>query len=158
MKTLQAALVVAVALLSGACHAAPAPAGSLVTLPITLSTGTKDISGLNFDVDLPVGVSTETVALGSSAIAAGKQIQTNMVNGDLRVIIFSVSQTAIPSGPVALITFRLASTIPTGNFPMTLTNVAASDPAGINVPLSSSISGVLSVIANVLPFLKVGSN
>lgn len=158
MKKIQVAFVLVLAVLATSCHAAPAPAGSLVTLPITLSSGTQAIASLQFDIDLPVGVSTETVTVGTSATTAQKQIQANMVNGDLRVLIFGVSQTPIPSGQVALITFRLAPTLPTGSFPMNLINVTASDPAGINVPLSSSISGVLSVIANVLPFLKVGSN
>lgn len=156
MKTLMAFL--GISFLAVACHAAPAPAGSLVTLPVTLSTGTQAISSLQFDLDLPVGVSTETVAAGSSAITAQKQISTNMVNGDLRVIVSGLNQTAIPSGPVALITLRLAPSMPTGSFPMNMVNVVASDPAGVNVPLSASVSGILSVIANVLPFLKVGSN
>lgn len=151
-------IILAVALLASSCHAAPAPAGSLVTLPVTLSTGSQPISALQFDLDLPVGVSTESVTTGSSAIAAQKQISANMVNGDLRVIISGLNQSAIPSGPIAQITLRLASSLPTGSFPMNLSNVAASDPGGLNVPLSSSLSGLLSVIANVMPFLKVGSN
>lgn len=138
--------------------AVPAPAGTSVTLPVTLSTGTQAIAALQFDVDLPVGVSTDTVTAGSSAIAAQKQISTNMVNGDLRVIISGVNQNAIPSGPVALISFKLAPSMPTGTFQMTLANVVASDPAGLNVPLAASVPGILSVIANVLPFLKMGSN
>lgn len=150
--------VLGVAILSGACHAAPAPAGSLVTLPVTLSTGTQAISSLQFDLDLPVGISTESVTAGASATAAQKQITTNMVNGDLRVIVSGLNQTAIPSGPVALITLRTASTVPTSTFPMNLVNVVAADPTGINVPLSASISGVLSILANVMPFLKMGSN
>lgn len=143
-----------------ACRASavPAPAGSLVTLPVSLSTGSQSISSLQFDLDLPAGVTSDTVAQGASTIAAQKQVSSNIVNGDLRVIVSGLNQTTIPSGSVALITLRLASTLPTGTFPMTLSNVVASDPAGVNVPLSSSVSGLLSVTANVLPFLKVGSN
>lgn len=147
-----------VVLTSCRATAVPAPAGSLVVLPVILSTGSQPISSLQFDLDLPVGVSTDTVIAGSSATSAQKQITTNMVNGDLRVIVSGLNQTAIPSGPVALIGLRLAPSLPTGSFPMNLVNVVASDPSGINVPLSSTVSGILSVIANVLPFLKVGSN
>lgn len=150
-------LLLGIVAAASSCHAAPAPAGTLVTLPVSLSTGTQVISGVQFDLDLPVGVSTDTVTAGSSAITAQKQIQTNLVNGNLRVIVFG-GQIAIPSGPVVLITLRTAFSLPTGSLPMNLSNVSASDPAGLNVPLSSSVSGVLSVIANVLPFLKVGSN
>lgn len=157
MKTLHAMLILAVALISSSCHAAPAPAGSIVTLPVILSTGSQPISAIQFDVDLPVGVSMETIAAGTSATAAQKQFQTNMVNGDLRVIVFG-GQAPIPSGPLVQIVFRLAPTMPTGTFQMVLTNASASDPAGISVPLGTNIPGVLSVIANVVPFLKMGSN
>lgn len=156
--TMKLVWLLGIAALAGSCHAAPAPAGSLVTLPVSLSTGTQAIASLQFDVDLPVGVSSETVTAGSSAITAQKQISTNMVNGDLRVLVSGLNQTVIPSGPVALVTLRLALTLPTTSYQINLSNVVASDPAGIVVPLSPSVSGVLSVLANVLPFLKVGSN
>lgn len=140
------------------CHAAPAPAGTVVILPVSLSTGTTAVTALQFDLTLPVGVSTETVTAGSSATAAQKTLATSMVLGALRVLISGVNQTPIPSGPVALIALRLAPNMGTGTFPLVLTNTAASDPAGLNVSLSASVSGVLSVIANTAPFLKVGSN
>lgn len=155
----RAGVIISALVILASCRATAGTtiAGNPVTLPVTLSTGTNAISALQFDLVLPVGVSTQTVTAGSSATSAQKQIATNMVGGNLRVLLQG-NQTAIPSGPVVLITLQLAANMPTATFQMTLINVVASDPAGASVPLGSTVPGVLSVTANVLPVLSVGSN
>lgn len=156
----RAGIIISALVILASCRATAGTtvAGNPVTLPVTLSTGTNAIAALQFDLVLPVGVSTQTVVAGSSVTSAQKQIATSMIGGNLRVLISGSNQNAIPNGPVALITLQLAANLPTTTFQMTLINVVASDPAGISVPLGSTVPGVLSVTANVLPVLSVGSN
>lgn len=158
MKTLRVMAVLGIALLATSCHAAPAPAGTSVTLPVTFSSGTQAVTAVQFDLVLPVGVSSQSVVAGAASTTAQKTIATNMVNGNLRVLISGTNQTPISDGQIALVTLQLASNLPTTTFQLNLINVSASSPAGTNVPLGQTVPGVLSVLANVIPFLSVGSN
>lgn len=106
-----------------------------VDLPVYFKSSTSPVSSLQFDVVLSSGLSVSNVTPGIAAQAAGKGTQGNPVTGGFRVLVFGVNQTAIPSGPVAILRLSVGSNV--GKRPIPLTNLSASSPAGSNVPLTS---------------------
>lgn len=132
-------------------------AGNAFTIPISIATGTTGVAGLQFDMPLPANMSTSTVVAGSAATAAGKGVQANVVAGALRVLVTGVNQNVIGQGQVALITFQTAPGIGTqGSLTLPLTNVVATDPNGINVPLQTSVNGAVTITDNLAPVVIMG--
>lgn len=134
-------------------------AGNTVDIPITLSTGTTGVGGVQFDLALPLGVSSNTVTAGISAINAGKSVQANVVGTALRIIVFGLNQSVMASGQVAVVNLQIGAGMVSGTLPLTLSNVSASDINGLSVPMAASGSGVLTVTANKAPTVTiVGGN
>lgn len=132
-------------------------AGNAFTIPVSIATGTTGVAGLQFDIPLPVGISTGPVVAGSAAIAAGKGVQANVVGGALRVLVTGANQNIIGSGPVALVTFQTAPSIGTQGFlPLPFANVVATGANGNNVPLQASVSGSVTITANQAPVVIMG--
>lgn len=110
--------------------------GATVNYPIYFKEGVPRVASLQFDVQLPTGLTPQSVEPGIAAQAAQKGTVGNMVNGAYRVVVFGVNQNAIPSGPIAAIKVNIASNATLGKKPIQITNVVGSDAAGMNVPLT----------------------
>lgn len=138
--------------------AGSAIAGNSVDIPVNFVAGSVGAAGLQFDLVLPAGVSSNTITAGPATLAAGKGISSNIVGGALRLLITGINQNIIQSGLVAVINLKLAESTPAGSLPLTLTNVVSSDINGNNIPMAASGIGNISVTANKTPVVTVGPN
>lgn len=108
--------------------------GQSLNFPVYLKSGNKDVASIQFDAIVPANVTVTGVQPGISAQAAGKSVQGNQTAGGFRVLVFGLNQTAIPSGPVAVLQLTSANA---AKSEVPIKNVAASDPAGNSVSLSA---------------------
>lgn len=129
-------------------------AGNGVDVGLAFSTGTLAVAGMQFDLALPAGVSSNTITAGLATLNAGKSIQANLVGSALRVIIFGLNQTAIDSGFLGTVNLRLAASLSSGALPLTLSGVIGTDAAGIGVAMTNC-NATLTVTANQAPALTV---
>lgn len=104
-----------------------------VDLTIHYKASTTTVAGIQFDLQVPAGLTAQAVTAGLASQASNKSVQGNPVTGGYRVIIFGLNQTTIPSGPVAIIHLQIGQV--SGKLPLSLINISASSPAGSNVPL-----------------------
>lgn len=110
-------------------------AGDGAIVPISFTPGTKGISTVQFDLLLPVGVSSQSVVAGQASVAAGKGVQSSSITGGVRVIIFGLNQNSIGAGALASANLKTSSVLPPGLKPIKITNIVASDGAGVAVAL-----------------------
>ncbi len=128
--------------------------GSTVTIPVTLSDGTN-VSALQFTLSFNPAVLTPAanpVARGS-LVPSGFTVSANTATaGQITVVISPPVQTPTPtfasgSGPVAVITFQVASgATPGATSPLTLSNIAASDREANAVAITAQ-NGTFTVLA-----------
>lgn len=127
------------------------PGGS-VALSVSLSTANgAHVSGVQWTISYPgSSVSAMTALPGSSASAAGKTVQcvAGANPGTQNCIVFGLNQTAIPAGPVAVLTFQLAASAPAGSIPVGISGVALSDPAGMPIQVAPPPTGGTITIAS----------
>jgi hypothetical protein len=137
---------------------ASAIAGNAVDVTVNFTNGVnaQNVSGLQFDLTLPSGVSSNTVIVGAAAQAAGKSVSANMVGSALRVIIFGLNSDPMGSGAMAVINLRLAANL-TINRSLALSGIVGTDPAGVNVPMTFS-NGSIVVTANAAPTLSISAS
>ena len=126
-------------------------AGSRIDLPVNFAVGTTGVSALEFDLILPLGVTSPNpplVAAGSAASAASKSVSAGVQpNGDLRVLVFGLNQNVIGNGPLALVRLNIAADIALGAHPVGITGLVASD-AGGHAVASSGATGTVEVTAS----------
>ena len=132
-------------------------AGTTVSVPVSISTGSVGISSIQFDLGYGAGVSSDTVTIGPAAQSAGKSLQSNFVDGRVRVLVFGLNQSVIQSGVVAIAKLRLSAFLPAGDIPVTLSAVTASDAQGMNIPLTLQ-NNVIGVTPNGAPQVSAGEN
>lgn len=133
-------------------------AGNGVDIYVGLSAGTTGIASLQFDVACPVGVSSATVRAGVAALASGKTVVLNHVAGGCRVLVSGINQTVIgPPGELLIINFRVDPALASGTQTLAISNIAASDPAGLSVPITGT-NGAIIVTANAAPVVTLGPN
>ncbi len=104
--------------------------GNSVDLSVSFSAGSTPVSGFLFDLGFPSSLTYNSVATGSAASAAGKSASANAVSGGARVLIFGVNQTAVGSGPVAVVHLNIAMGTAAGAITVSIRNISASDPSG----------------------------
>jgi hypothetical protein len=111
-------------------------AGAPVDLPVSFTAGATPVSTVQFDLTLPSSLSYVSVTTGSSAAAAGKSAQANGNSSGVRVLVFGLNQTAIGSGPIAIVRLNVASGTAAGTVPVGISGIVASDPGALAVPVS----------------------
>lgn len=134
-------------------------AGSSVTFPVSFQVGTSTVSAIQFDVVLPPGVSTNTVAANvvaiDAALTAGKSATGNAVSPTTyRVIVSGLNQNRIWAGGLVNLTFQLDASLPTSTVAIGITNIVASDQNGVTVPITG-VGGTIAVTANLAPIVNV---
>src|SRR5688572_4731335 len=66
---------------------ASTPAGTEVNIPITFDAGATSVALVDFNLTLPVALSTVSVTAGPIATAAGKSVSTNFSGGVLKILV-----------------------------------------------------------------------
>jgi Divergent InlB B-repeat domain/Cohesin domain len=116
--------------------------GTTVSFPVTLTNVTGiDLAAIdaiinynNFSSAFGLQMSGGNIVsatLGPAAVAAGKQLTSaNPKNGELRIVVFGLSNTAIGTGVIATVTFDIVGAAPaTGNESFSI-SPTATDPTG----------------------------
>lgn len=112
------------------------------TVPISFLPPSGTITAVQGDLLISSSFTVTGVTIGPAGTAAGKSVQTSTVNGVTRVIIFGLNTTPIGPGVLATVTYSSLVNTPKGIYPITLTNVVASDTAG-NTSLVCGTSGAI---------------
>ncbi len=97
------------------------------------------VAGLQADFTLPSGFAITGITPGPVATSAGKSVQFSQVGNVWRVLLFGINQTILDPGP--LFTMTISGT-GTGTFPITLSNLTATDANGNGVFLCGTTGGV----------------
>lgn len=117
--------------------------GSTFDMSISLFAGSLAPISLQGDLIVPAGLTLVSIIAGPSSTGSGKQLTTNLVNGNVRFVIFGLNQTPIGAGVVAIA--RFTATANTGsNLPVSIINPVSSDAAGKAMP-TSDVSGTVQV-------------
>lgn len=109
-------------------------AGTQFDVPVNFVPGTSNVSALQFDLLLPPGFTVVSATPGAAATAAQKGAQINATTG--RVLVFGINQNLVGEGHLLTIRMSTASTMVKRSYPIGITNVSASNPAGLEVPIS----------------------
>lgn len=117
--------------------------GASVQVPVVYRKGRGTLAGLQFDIQIPTGLTFTNVILGPAGTAAGKSISSNPVAGGIRILIFGLNQTVIGDGILATITFGIASTATVGPKSIGVIGAVGSNGAGINSAISASTGTVV---------------
>jgi uncharacterized protein (TIGR03437 family) len=115
--------------------------GSSVTVPITLTSSSgAQATGVEWSFSYSSDIASVTVAIGSSSTNAQK---TLTCAGNI-CLIDGLNSTPIADGPVALATFQIAASPMTNPIPVQVTEIVASNAAGLGIP-ASGVSGAISL-------------
>lgn len=108
------------------------PAGFNVTVPVTIIPGQFQPSAVQADFLLPSGVTFVSATAGPASTEAAKSIQTAVITGGVRLLVFGLNQTTIGQGVVADLTFTIGpnKTI----YPIDTVGIVASDGTGNTIP------------------------
>jgi len=124
-----------------------APPGQTVTLGVQLATGGAQIAGVQFDLIYDPNTFTLTPTAGAAATAAGKGVQTNMVqSNDMRLIVTGINQTPIASGDIADLSIHIATNATAGPHSLAFSGVVATTPAATVVAVTAT-NGTVNVSA-----------
>lgn len=121
-------------------------ANGTVSLPVSFAAAQASVAALQFDLALPSGISFVTATASAGALGAGKSVSANMVNATtLRVLVFGLNQTVIPSGSLLTIQMKIVSGMKSGDNPIVISGVVMSDPAGKTVGGDTDTDGDVTV-------------
>ena len=123
--------------------------GQTATVSVVLASG-GGAAGVQFDLSYDRTALTVSVALGSAAGAAQKNISLNDLGNAQRAIVVG-GRTPIADGVVATVTITVAANAPLGSRALTLTNVVATDANANSIPLT-----IVNGANNVNPTYLVG--
>lgn len=113
--------------------------GSSVSVPITITgSGGAQTAGLQWSFSYPGGVTGVTVVAGSSALTAGKLVSCSFNN----CIVYGFNNATITDGVVATATFQISPGATGGPISVQLTNLIASDPAGLSLPVTGTAGSI----------------
>jgi hypothetical protein len=138
-----------VTLTAGSASGTP---GSNLELSISLMPGAASVCTLQFDLQFSTAMTYVSTTTGSAAAAAQKTANANVISGGVRILVFAMNRNTIGAGPVAVVRLAIAPGTPAGSIPVSLANVAVSDPDGIGIPFTS-VNGSITVLppADIIP-------
>jgi hypothetical protein len=120
------------------------PAAQPLTLNVTLASSGASLSGMQFDLEYDAAALNVTVAAGPSAGAAGKNLQSNVMQaGHLRILIVGMNQATIADGIVATLQVSLKGQAGAGRtLPIRMTAPAGTNAKAQAVALSGGNGSV----------------
>lgn len=113
--------------------------GTQIDMPVRFIPG-NTVSAMQFDLLLPSGFTFVSATAGPAAVAAQKSVSANPATG--RVLVFGINTTVIGEGVLLTIRLSTASSTAPRSYSLGITNVIASDPSGIDVPISGLVGQV----------------
>jgi hypothetical protein len=115
------------------------PPGQTVALSVQLTTGGAQISGVQFDLIYDPATLTVTPTAGAAATAAGKGVETNMVQpNDMRLIVTGINQTPIGSGDITDLSIQIAANAAAGSHSLAFSGVVGTTPGATLVSVSAT--------------------
>jgi uncharacterized protein (TIGR03437 family) len=133
--------------------------GQTASLSVQFTSGGAQISGVQFDLIYNTAVLAITATEGAVASAAGKSFATsNPAPNDLRVLIVGFDQTLIGNGDITDLKIQIAANAAPGNYPLTLSQVSATNPLGTAIIPSATSGSVTVTGATLLPVIAGISN
>lgn len=109
------------------------PGQAQVVLPVSLSIGAgEQLSALAFDVFVdPLSATWQSLALEPTLLAAGKQVQTNVIApGHVRIVLYGMDRQVLSSGTIAQCVLQIPLSAPAGTSVINLQQGLAADPNG----------------------------
>jgi uncharacterized protein (TIGR03437 family) len=111
---------------------------------VSLSSGGQALSGVQCDVSYPDEALSFSVSSGASVTTAAKMIWTAVPDSGVeRILATGLNQNVIADGVLATLAIQMKTGAAPGIYPLTLTNVIASDPSGAPVTLSTIDGGAV---------------
>jgi hypothetical protein len=119
--------------------------GSLISIPVSLKTGTQNISSLSMDIVFdPNILESPLVAVGAAAEAAGKTAGSNLLeNGAFRVALAGLNANVFQDGVIANLTFRIKSGV-TAKQTVLAVQPSGSTPEALPLAISGG-SGIVKI-------------
>lgn len=133
--------------------------GWSLRIPVSLIKGAgESVAAVQFDLTFDAAVlSVQSVAAGTAAVAAGKDVTYSEVDtGTIRIIVSGLNMNAVPDGTVAYVEFAVASSAEPAFYPVAPVALLASDPLGVSIPVTGT-AGALEIRLPVLPALEFPS-
>ncbi len=124
---------------------ASSSAGNNIDLDIGLSSGAGNVCTLQFDLQFSNALAYVSTATGAASAAAAKSASGSAISGGVRVLVFNLNRNVIGAGSVASVTVAIAAGAPAGTIPVAITNITASDPDGLSLPMSG-VDGSVTVL------------
>jgi len=119
------------------------PGGSLTLNLALANSGGSQPTGVQWTLNYPAAdISSVSVAAGSAATAASKTVSCNSASGSTICIVSGLNATAIASGPVASVTFQMASNPNDTSVPVQVAVPTAAAGDGTSVAAVSSGSTI----------------
>jgi len=121
---------------------ATATAGALVTVSVSLDPAGEAVAGVQNDLDVDASGITLDLVNGKPNCQVNPDLEKNLGvslrgAGSMRALLFSLfDNSPIPAGPLYACQFRIAAAALPGDYAISISNVAASGPAG--QPLAAS--------------------
>lgn len=112
------------------------PNDKLVTLPIEIQVKAGEkVSGVQFDLVMPIEINVEEIQPGESARKANKMCTYNKLNSyTYRVIVAGLNRETFEDGTIVLVKFGITGLYMSGKHRVKLSNVVLADPDGNSVP------------------------
>lgn len=120
-----------------------ATANQPATLNVTLASQGASLSGMQFDLIYDASFLNITVIAGPAAEAAGKNVQSAVLEGGhQRVLIVGMNQTTVADGVVAVLQVSLKGQAAGKTFPIRLTAQAGADAQAKAIAVSAAHGSV----------------
>ena len=118
---------------------------SSVTVAISLSSQTSQISGLQFDLVYDGTAMSVNAVAASTVRGSAKNIYYADVSSTThRIILAGLNQNLLTDGPLFSLFVNVGSTVTSASYPITVTNVQGTDAAGTPI-LISDASGLVTI-------------
>ena len=105
--------------------------GSSLFLSVTFDSQGSSVSGIQFDIHYDSSAMDLVAVVGDAVRNSGKTLyQANMGTGWRRFLIFGLNQNVMPDGALIGLFANLKQDVPTTAYPVTLSNIIATDMTG----------------------------
>ncbi len=121
-------------------------AGTTVSLPVTFDPTSAAVSGMQFRLTLPSGLTAGTVSAGPILTTAGKQVSAHVSGNTWTFIIFGLNQSSVGSGTLLTLQLAIAPGASPGPLSLPLSNSVFSDLNGNSIVAGSSSGGSVTVV------------
>jgi hypothetical protein len=120
-------------------------AGNLVSLPIIFNRGTAAISGIQFNLTLPAGLTAGSITPGDVLSSAGKTANGNVKGNVWTIIVFGLDQKTLDKGTLLTAQVRIAPGTADGALKIPFSGVVYTDPLGKTIKPGKITAGTVTV-------------